>query len=276
MGKRAQPETWQPAEPDVESIREQYAQPFEALAEGETPALILRNAVGPEDCAAVLQRLRERDVIRPPGKPGSFDYVGTSLGMMGANPDEFFADAKRTHALYATLFEGIFDPIKWTYETLNRLAVGHRVAVAQEPDGRRYGPGIFRYYPPGRGHFPHFDSVRLREKRVAYSVNRYPGQFSSILCLQAPEPHPEAGEGIVHRARWNEEIQPHLDAHTFPEYAEQHDVANARVELEVGDFYVFNTLHIHEVPPILGDRARIVLAMFMGFDPDEELVPVWS
>jgi len=49
---------------------------------------------------------------------------------------------------------------------------------------------------------------------------------------------------------------------------------------EAGDFCVFNPRNSHAVPPIRGDSeapgARIVLATFNGYSPDEEAVFVWS
>ena len=48
------------------------------------------------------------------------------------------------------------------------------------------------------------------------------------------------------------------------------------IELDPGDFYVFNTRHIHEVPLIRGETTRIVLAMFLGYSPADKEVFVWS
>jgi len=267
---------WPAAGPDLAAVRTRFPRPFEALARGETPALILRGVLPSDDCVAILERIAARRVLRQPAKPGSFHYLGTSLGMLGQDPEAFFADARRTHALFASLFEGLVNPVEAVYQWLNQLAVGHRATVAREPDGRRYGPAIFRYYPPGRGHLPHFDSVRLREKRVGYAVYRYPHQFAGVLCLQAPEPDPEAGEGIIHRVLWSEAIQPRLEAGDFHDYAREQGISQIRIQLQAGDFYVFNTGHIHEVPPVRGSCSRIVLATFLGFDPTEEATPVWS
>jgi len=130
---------WTPAEPTLEAITARFPRPFAALAAGETPALVVRDAFAPADCAAVLGRIEERGVRRPSQSPGSFDWVGTSLGMLGNDPDAFFADAVETHALYETLFTGLADPVRFTFATLNALAVGHRAVVAHEADGRRYG-----------------------------------------------------------------------------------------------------------------------------------------
>ena len=48
------------------------------------------------------------------------------------------------------------------------------------------------------------------------------------------------------------------------------------VALEVGDLYFFNTRLVHEVPAVKNEQARIVLAVFIGYDPDMDEVFVWS
>jgi hypothetical protein len=267
---------WLPAEPDLESVFATYPHPFEALAAGTTPAVILRRALDPEACRQIVARFYERQLIQETESPTTFDYVGTSLGMWGADPPRFFEHARGTHALYATVFSGLADPVRFVYETLGRLAPDRRVQVAREPDGRLYGPGIFRLYRPGAGHRPHFDSVRLREKRINYAVYRFEHQFAAILCLQGADPDPEAGECILHRVQWTPELQEVLQADAFHRYAAERGVPHVRIELAPGDFYVFNTRHIHEVPAIRGNTPRIVLAMFLGYSADDEEVFVWS
>ena len=83
-------------------------------------------------------------------------------------------------------------------------------------------------------------------------------------------------ESILHRVQWTPEIQDVLQDGTFHAYAAERGTPHVRIELEAGDFYVFNTRHIHEVPFIRGNTPRIVLAMFLGYSPDDEEVFVWS
>jgi hypothetical protein len=267
---------WRPAEPDLAAVLASYPRPFEALAAGTIPAVILRRALDLDECRRIVARFYERQLIQETASPTSFDYVGTSLGMWGADPAKFFEHARGTHTLYATVFEGLADPVRFVYETLSRLAPDKRVQTAREPDGQLYGPGIFRLYRPGAGHRPHFDSVRLREKRVNYAVYRFEHQFASVLCLQAADPDPEAGECILHRVQWTPDLQPVIQAGEFHPYAAERGIPHVRIELDPGDFYVFNTRHIHEVPAIRGSTPRIVLAMFLGYSPEDEEVYVWS
>ena len=81
---------------------------------------------------------------------------------------------------------------------------------------------------------------------------------------------------MLHRCVWTEEVEPHLAAGKFHEYAAQQQIGHCRVELEPGDLYFFNTRLIHEVPAVGGDDPRIVLAVFIGYEPDDPEVFVWS
>ena len=267
--------TWTPIEGTPGAALEHVARPFEALAAGEIPAVVLRQAFPIAQCRAVVQRLYERGGILE--RTGiTYDAVGTSLVNLGADPEVFFAHAQATHTLYSHLFEGLQHPVGFVYETLQALAPGKCVQVAHEPDGRLYGPAIFRIYRAGKGHHPHFDSMRLREGWSHYAAGRFLHQLAGVLCLQATEPDPQSGECTLYRQFWSPELQPLLQEGAFYHYAAERRIERARIELQAGDFYVFNPLNIHEVPPIRGETPRIVLATFIGFSPDQEAVFVWS
>jgi hypothetical protein len=266
---------WAPIEGSVPEVLARVPRPFEALASGEIPALVLRRAFPEEQCRAVVRRLYERGgILERPGL--TYDAVGTSLVNLGADPEVFFAHARQTHALYAHLFAGLQHPVDFVYRSLAALAPDRHVRVAWQPDGRLYGPAIFRIYRAGKGHHPHYDSVRLREGWSHYAAARFRYQFASILCLQATEPDPESGECILYRQFWSPELQPLCQDGSFYHYADEQQIERARIELVAGDFYVFNPLNIHAVPPIHGETPRIVLATFLGFSPEDEEVFVWS
>jgi hypothetical protein len=278
MGEQDQLETtaaWQPLEGTLTEVLARMPEPFPALAEGRIPAVIIRGGYPPEQCRAVVRRLFESDsIVEREGV--AYNGVGTSLVNLGANPEAFFSSARETHALYPRLFEDLQNPVAYVYTALDALAGEHQVRTAYEPDGRLYGPAIFRIYPAGKGHPPHFDSLRLREKWNHYAAARFERQFAGVLCLQSTDASIETGECILHRERWTPELQPHLDAGTFHQYAERNSVPNTRIRLEAGDFYVFHPRHIHEVPYIGGSTPRIVLATFIGYTPSDPEVFVWS
>jgi hypothetical protein len=274
--------TWMPAGPDIESVLARYADPLQVLSEAGIPAILLRRAYEPEQCAGLIQRFLERGLMLPPddvavaAQPGLRVDIGTSLGNRGSDREAFLSHAQETHVLFETLFEGFENPVRTIYEALSRLAAGKPVRVAREPDGRLYGPAIFRIHYGGHAYKPHIDHVTLREKRWNYAVSRFAHQFAGVLCFQNGSHAGETTQTTLHRCLWTPEVQPSIEAGTFHEYAAEHAIPHYRVELEPGDLYFFNTRCIHEVPAIQGSSPRIVLATFIGYSPDEEEVWVWS
>jgi hypothetical protein len=302
---------WNLAEPDLETIFSQHPAPLEELAAGTIPAIVLRGAFGSEACRRLVARLIEEDLLYDPAGPipeamreaaipeGYYREgrsaepshawqarvaegrtridIGTSLGYRGSDQEAFFAHSKETHTLFARLFsDDEENPIRLLYDRLSQLAPGKRAVIAHEADGRRYGPAIIRAHYGGYTYRPHFDSVRLREKRDDYAVHQFEHQFAGVLVLQNSQLGEKTAQCILHRCLWQPEIDPHLKAGTFSAYARQHDIENIEVRLEPGDLYFFNTRCIHEVPGLAGDLPRIVLATFIGYSSDREEIFVWS
>jgi hypothetical protein len=303
-------QSWQPVEPDLTAAFRLSERPLDALAAAEIPAIVLRGAYPAALCRLVFERLIANGLLYDPAGrvPEKFlesaipeGYyregpqgverrawqerlaagkrridVGTSLGYRGSDPADFFAHAAQTHGLFEQLFADMPSPVKLVYEQLGKLAPGKRVVTAHEPDGRRYGPAIIRAHYGGYAYAPHFDSVRLREKREGYAVHAFAHQFAGVLVLKNSERDGRAAECILHHCLWQPDVQPHLDARTFHDYAQEHGIENATVHLEPGDLYFFNTRLVHEVPGVDGTEPRVVLATFIGYSPDREEIFVWS
>lgn len=272
---------WRPLGPDLKTIMEKSSRPLNELADGRIPAVIMRRAFQPDHCAGLVNRFYERDLLYDPRASDGDTAVprvdiGTSLGRYSKEPDQFFQHATQTHDLFATLFDGYDDPVKFIYTMLSALAPDKRVMVAHEPDGRRYGPAIFRTYYESVGHNPHFDSVSKRSKLFNYEVSRFEKQFAGVLCFQNAEDDGETGQAYLYRRQWTPDLQAELQNHTFRQYAAAQGIERIRVELEPGDFYVFCSETIHEVPPVRGDTPRIVLAVFFAISSDDEELFVWS
>jgi hypothetical protein len=301
---------WRPVEPDLAAAFHAFPRPLDALAAAEVPAIVLRGAYPRAQCGALYRRLLDRGLLHDPAAPvperlreagipeGYYREgrqgaerrawqeqlatgrlridVGTSLGYRGSDPDGFFTHAAETHRLFADLFAGLPDPVRLVYDRLADLAPGKRVVTAHEPDGRLYGPAIIRAHYGGYTYRPHFDSVRLREKREGLAVTRFEHQFAGVLVLRNSVHSGRAAEGTLHRYLWQPEVQPYLDAGTFHEFARQRELSRAEISLEPGDLYYFNTRLIHEVPGVDGTEPRVVLATFIGYSPGEEEVFVWS
>lgn len=276
-------ELWVPVGPDLEAVFARYSDPLSALSEARIPAILLPQAYDPAQCQGLIRRFIDRGLMRDPDDPAAAAVdprtridIGTSLGNLGGDQEAFLRHAVGTHELFSTLFDGFDNPVKVIYDALSALAVGKQVKVAREPDGRLYGPAIFRIHYGGHTYRPHIDHVTLREKRFQYVVTRFEHQFAGVICFQNDSPDGESTQAILHRCLWTPEIQPYIEAGTFHEYAAEHHIDHYRVELEQGDLYFFNTRCIHEVHAVQGGSPRIVLATFIGYSPDDEEVYVWS
>ena len=272
---------WQPTAPDAAAAFAADADPLKALARAEMPAILLRQVYEPDDCRRLVQRFVERGLMRDPRIDDPEDRrtridIGTSLGNKGGDKEDFLQHAAQTRALFATLFDGLQDPVQTLYEQLQTLAVDKEVKTAREADGRLYGPAIFRVHYDSHAYRPHIDHVVLREQRFDYAVSRFTHQFAGVLCVQNADARGPGVQAILHRCLWTEEIQPHIAENRFGDYAELEGIERCRVELEPGDLYFFNTRCIHEVPAVAGDDPRMVLAVFIGYAEDDGEIYVWS
>ena len=274
--------TWSAIEPDLKAVNRRYVNPIESLAQAQCPAFVLRRAYSPDHCRGLVRRFIDMGLMRDASEPRSADDVrpridiGTSLGNRGSDRARFLEHAETTHFLFNFLFEGFDNPIECVYKSLEALCPGKEVKTAYEPDGRPYGPAIFRIHYEGQRYKPHIDHVVLREGRTDYSVYRFKHQFAGVLCLQNADGRGPGAQSILHQCLWTPEVQPHIAEDSFSSYAQANDIGQCEVSLEPGDLYFFNTRLVHEVPAILGDQARVVLAVFIGYSADDREVLVWS
>ena len=293
---------WTCLEPDVPSILAAAPQPLLSLARGDVAALVIRQAVSAAQCAELIGHLIAEELMFEKDDPRIDEHaipvartdrytqqglnpresrrrridIGASLGNFGDDPDDFFRRSAEAHALFGRLFADRLNPIAVLYDALRQLAAGQEVATAYEPDGRRYGPAIFRIHYGGYTYGPHFDSVRLRERRSQYQVHRFAHQFAGVMCLQNATQEGRTAQGIIHRQFWKPEIDEVMNSGGFHDYAARQNVPHVQVNLEPGDLYFFNTGLIHEVPGVAGDLPRVVLATFIGYSEDDPEVFVWS
>ncbi len=274
--------TWSAVEPDLEAVNRLYVNPIESLAQAQCPAFVLRRAYSPDHCRGLVRRFIDMGLMRGAAEPRLADDVrpridiGTSLGNRGNDRARFLEHADTTHFLFNFLFEGFDNPIECVYKSLEALCPGKEVKTAYEPDGRPYGPAIFRIHYEGQRYKPHIDHVVLREGRTDYSVYRFKHQFAGVLCLQNADGRGPGAQSILHQCLWTPEVQPHIAEDSFSSYAQANDIGQCEVSLEPGDLYFFNTRLVHEVPAIIGDQARVVLAVFIGYSADDREVLVWS
>ena len=273
--------SWQPTAPDLAAAFAAHVDPLAALARADIPAILLRGVYPAADCRGLIARCVERGLMRDPDIADPHDRrtridIGTSLGNLGGDQEAFLTDAAATRALFATLFDGFADPVATLYGQLQALAGDKQVKTAREPNGRLYGPAIFRVHYDSHAYRPHIDHVVLREKRLDYAVSRFAHQFAGVLCVQNADAEQPGVQAVLHRCLWTEEIQPYIAEGRYDEYAATRDIERCRVELEPGDLYFFNTRCVHEVPAVVGADPRAVLAVFIGYAPDDDEIYVWS
>lgn len=301
---------WGVVDKSLDAVVAEYPRPLAELANGRVLAIVLRGAFPPASCQALMDRLIREELLYDPRQPIPEKFreaaipegyyregrnseasraweskkqegrtridIGTSLGYRGSDQEAFFAHSAETHTLFRRLFADGDNPIQRIYDSLARMGRGRRVVTAHEPDGRQYGPAIIRAHYGGYTYKPHFDSVRLREKRENYAVHQFDHQFAGVLVLQNTRLGDTTAQCILHRCFWEPEIDPHLKNDTFHEYARQRGIGHNEIRLEPGDLYFFNTRLIHEVPGVAGELPRVVLATFIGYSADRDDIFVWS
>ncbi|SVC28628.1 uncharacterized protein METZ01_LOCUS281482, partial [marine metagenome] len=175
--------TWTPFEATIPEILDQHPEPLLALARGEVPAFVLRQHYQPTHCRALMRRFYERGLLYDPHQVGNGTArrvdIGTSFGAHRADRKKFHAHSAETLKLFETLFDGYDDPVRSMYDALAKLAPDKEVKTAREPDGRLYGPAIFRVYHREIGHGPHYDSVAKRTQAFDYQISRFTHQFAA-------------------------------------------------------------------------------------------------
>ena len=294
-------------DPSSDQVAEEHL--LEHLAAGDLPAIVFRDAFPAAACQRLLDRLVAEELLYDPSQPIPDKFakeaipegyyregrnadpqrawdsktatgrtridIGSSLGYRGSDKEAFLAHSAETQSLFRRLFQ-LEDPVALLYQSLGKLAPEKRVVTAYEPDGRQYGPAIVRAHYGGYTYKPHFDSVRLREKRTDYSVHEFEHQFAGVLVLQNSEIADKTAQCILHRCLWSQDVDPHLKQGTFHDYAHEQSIEKTEVRLDPGDLYFFNTRSIHEVPGIAGRLPRVVLATFIGYSTDRDEIFVWS
>ena len=185
--------------------------------------------------------------------------IGTSLSNRAADREGFLSHAQQTRELFENLFAGHPSPVKLLYNRLAELAAGKRVTTAYEPDGRAYGPAIFRIHYAGHRYQPHVDHVGQHERRLDYAVSRFAHQFAGVLCLQNSRSGGRIAQSILHRCLWTPELEPCLQADGFAAYAAANAVEHYQVDLQPvarGDLYFFNTRLVQETRELRCRRWR--------------------
>lgn len=286
-------ESWSILEPDLETVFSHESNPLQALADARIAGIALRGAYNPEQCSGLMRRFVERGLLHDPERLNPAERVqsridiGSSLvnrargGLAvsddpAENREAFLEHSAETHELFSHLFNGLDNPVDTLYDCLSSLAVDKEVKVAREPDGRLYGPAIFRVHYEGHAYAPHINHVAIDDKLFQFDVSRFTHQFAGLICIQNSVHEGDSPHAVIDRCVWSPEVQEHLSNGTYHEYAAQHNIEQQQIEVQPGDFYLFNSGCIHQVAAVEGDVPRTVLATFIGYSEDDDEIYVWA
>ena len=244
-------ENWSVLEPDIETVFAHETNPLQALADARIAGIALRGVYNPDQCSGLMQRFVERGMMRDPEHPTPEENlpsridIGSSLvnrargGLAVSddpsdNKDAFLQHSARTHELFSHLFDGFDNPVNTLYDCLSALAVNKEVKVAREPDGRLYGPAIFRIHYEGHAYSPHINHVAIDDKLFNFEVSRFTHQFAGLICIQNSVHDGDSPHAVMHRCTWSPEVQAHLSDGTYHEYAAQTKIEQQQIEVQPG------------------------------------------
>ena len=294
---------WVALEPDIETVFAHDEDPLQALADARIPGVVLRGAYNPDHCTGLIRRFIERGMMRNPenpdpdleanyqfaGGPGSNSRIdiGTSIvnrtrgGQRisdndAENREDFLQHSAATHELFSYLFGGFDNPVDALYDSLSGLAVDKEVKVAREPDGRLYGPAVFRIHYTGHGYAPHINHVSIVDKLFNFDITRFRHQFAGLICIQNATDGDRCPHAIIDQCVWSPEVQEHLSNGTYFQYMTERKIPRYQIEVNPGDFYLFNSGCIHQVAHVEGKTPRTVLATFIGYSEDDDEIFVWA
>ena len=200
-----------------------------------------------------------------------------------ANREAFLEHSVSTNKLFADIFpEPDADPVKRFFDCMQDLAtpVNKTVKVAYEPDGREYGPVIFRVHYESWAYAPHINHIRVGDKLFNFEASRFVHQFAGLICManseEAAEYDGNSPGATIYRHFPTPDIDEMQQLGKFHEFVEQEAVPHTTLDIQEGDFYLFNAGFVHEVPAVIGTDPRIVLATFIGYSQDDDEVLVWA
>ena len=250
-----------------------------ALFDNEIPAIRIPGFASAEECArfaAAAKRFQMKPVVgdtevgQPAFAAQRIDHLGmTQAEYKRRGPAAYFEQAKRASAETAGVYALSFDPV----ERLRALLAAHfagDVALAVEPDGRRYFAGIVRKSNEGLALHADFAPYQA----PGYMVDRVDAQLAWNFYAETPA---EGGMTTLHDAPWRwARSRPGEVGENYPLPAEA--VAGAATfsyRPKAGEAWLFNTRNPHKVSAVEGAGDRLAVACFVGRLPEGRLA-LWS
>ena len=157
------------------------------------------------------------------------------------NKETFLASSQSTLDLFEDLFGEDLErgPVRTFFSNLSALGepVGKAVKIACEPDGRQYGPCIFRVHYENWAYAPHVNHVRLGDRLFNFEASRFVHQFAGLICLQNAEPAEEYGGhspgATIYRAFPSPELEAAQQQGELRQYANGAGIAYTTLDIQV-------------------------------------------
>ena len=164
-----------------------------------------------------------------------------------ANREAFLAHSSKTKQLFGDIFpDPDNNPLRAFFGSMQSLATpaGKQVKVAYEPDGREYGPCIFRVHYDSWAYAPHINHIRLGDRLFNFDASRFVHQFAGLICMQNAEKSSKYGGNspgaTIYRHFPTPDIDEMQQQGRFSDFVEQHGVPHTTLDIHEGDFYLFN------------------------------------
>jgi hypothetical protein len=199
------------------------------------------------------------------------DHLGmTQAAYKTRGPEAYFAAARQAIAETDAVFARSFNPLD-RLMTMLRAQHPSDVAIAVEPDGRRYFAGIIRKSNEGLALHADFAPYQAPD----YMVDCVAAQLAWNFYAEVP---PVGGVTTLHDALWTwNRSRTGEVAENYPLPMES--VAGARTyayQPKAGEAWFFNSRNPHRVsPPATSTADRLAVACFIGRLPDGRLT-LWS
>jgi len=244
-----------------------------SLRAGTLGLVVLRDRLRPATLAAgqsaVAAWRAAADDNRYPN--ATLTTLGPYLARHLQDPAEYFRRTGEADGL----FPNPRHDLRREARDLLRRALGLRsLAVAVEPDGRRYAAGVVRLHADGVSTPVHNDHIARDAAGTGLLVAKVRSQFSCVVCL---EECTRGGELLLYRRPWQPDDERFKSAGWLG--YDEGVVAGApslTFKPQTGDVYVMNPTNYHAIAAV-GGAERRTLGFFFGHLSDDLADPVaWS
>ena len=264
---------------DTREARPLDAAALAALFDNRIPAIRIPDFASANECARFAEATRRFQMKAVVGDTGvgqpafaaqRIDHLGmTQAEYKRRGLDAYFEEAERASAQTAAVYALSFDPRERLIARLRDCHAG-AVALAVEPDGRRYFAGIIR--KSNQGLALHADFAPYQAP--GYMVDQVDAQLAWNFYAETPA---EGGITTLHDAPWRwSRTRPGEVGENYP--LPETAVAGAQTfsyQPRAGEAWLFNTRNPHKVSAVRSEGDRIAVACFVGRLPEGRLA-LWS